>query len=95
MGSVQDIKKAFMELSVTEREQLLHELKNSMQQVKAEPSIYVPTEKQRELGITPEMVAKHPLLKFAGIWSEEEADRIEAAIKAADWIDEDDEGCFG
>ena len=95
MGSIQDIKNAFMELSLSDREKLISELLDTVHKPKAEKEVYTPTEKQQALGITAEMIAKHPALKLAGIWSEEEGNRIIAAIEASDYIDEDGEGCFG
>ena len=89
MGSIQDIKEAFLDLSVAERERLIEELSASVHAPTREQEQYVPTERQRELGITADMVSKHPILKLAGRWTEEEGAEIQRIIKEGDWTDPD------
>ena len=89
MGSINDIKRSFLELSAPDRMQLLHELLDSIHEKPKSADAIILTPKQIALGLTPDMVKKHPILQLAGRWTDEEAEEMKRIIKEGDWIDED------
>ena len=88
MGSINDIKRSFLELSAPDRMQLLHELLDSIYEKPKSVDAIILTPKQIALGLTPDMVEKHPIFQLAGRWTDEEADEMKRIIKEGDWIDE-------
>jgi len=80
MGAMQTIKESYLTLSMSERKQLISELIDAIDQA-------VPTESLSEVVTTEEFKRKHPFLRLAGMWTEEEAGEMIKAIEEADWID--------
>ena len=85
MGTIQNIKETYFTLSIAERKHLIQELIDEIDN--NVPGTSPPLHKEQFV-ITSELKQKHPLLKLAGMWSEQEGENIARTIRKGDWIDD-------